>query len=177
MVEVIVVIMILLIVMAMAIVQVRALLPAMRANAAMNLVVGQMRTAREMAIAQRRSVQVVFTQPNQIRLTRVNQPVGVFNLPAVFFEGGAQFGVFPGIPDTPSAFGNSAPIVFGGMTGGPPNMQFQSNGTFADGLGQPLNGTVFIGIPGQPATARAVTTLGATGRVRPYRWTGSVWAE
>jgi hypothetical protein len=32
-------------------------------------------------------------------------------------------------------------------------------------------------IPGNNATARAVTILGATGRIRPYRWDGSAWRE
>jgi hypothetical protein len=30
-------------------------------------------------------------------------------------------------------------------------------------------------LPDHPETARAVTILGATGRVRGYRWTGTNW--
>ncbi|MBI3669731.1 MAG: hypothetical protein HY237_08135 [Acidobacteria bacterium] len=64
------------------------------------------------------------------------------------------------------------------MTGGPTAMVFQSDGTFADNAtSQPINGTVFVGLPGQSATARAVTILGATGRVRPYKWNGTQWVE
>src|ERR1700675_3481056 len=54
--------------MAMSILQLRSLVPAMRANAAMNQVVSQLRVAREIAIAQRRNVQILFPGPNQIQL-------------------------------------------------------------------------------------------------------------
>jgi hypothetical protein len=40
-----------------------------------------------------------------------------------------------------------------------------------------VNGTVFLGLPGLKGTARAVTILGATGRVRPYYWDGTKWSE
>jgi prepilin-type N-terminal cleavage/methylation domain-containing protein len=163
--------------MAMATLQLRSLVPAMRANAAMNQVVSQLRIARELAIAQRRNVQILFPGANQIQLQRFERPVGVTLLPPVFFEGGAQFTVFPGLPDTPSGFGNAGALVFGGIVGGPTTMQFLSDGTFADGNGQPINGTIFVGVPNQPATARAVTVLGATGRFRPYSWKGSKWVE
>ncbi len=143
----------------------------------MNQVVSQMSIARGMAIAQRRSVSVIFTQPNRIQLRRQDQPGGTTDFTPVDFEGGAQFVVFPTVPDTPSGFGNGGAIVFAGINGGPPTMQFQSDGTFADTAGQPINGTIFVGILGQSATARAVTILGATGRVRPYHWTGSQWSE
>jgi len=55
-------------------------------------------------------------------------------------------------------------------------MYFTSTGQFgADQLGSTVyNGTVFIGIPNQPATARAVTIMGSTGRVRPYTFIGPV---
>jgi hypothetical protein len=41
----------------------------------------------------------------------------------------------------------------------------------------PVNGTVFVGVPGLPYTARAVTILGATGRIRSYHWNGTTWQE
>jgi prepilin-type N-terminal cleavage/methylation domain-containing protein len=161
----------------MAILQFRSLLPGMRANAAMNQVVSQLRVARDTAIAQRRNVQILFPGPNQIQLQRFEQPTGVTPFPPVFFEGGAQFTLFPGLPDTPSGFGNDGAIVFGGIIGGPATMQFLSDGTFTDDTGQPINGTIFVGVPNRPATARAVTIMGATGRFRPYSWNGSAWVQ
>lgn len=175
--EVVVVVAILFIVIAVAVPQIKSLLPAMRANAAMNQVAAQMRVARDMAITQRRNVQVLFPGPNQIQLQRFEQPGGITPFAPVSFEGGAQFVVFTDLPDTPSGFGNTGPIVFGEIVDGPATMQFLSDGTFADPDGQPLNGSIFVGIPDQPATARAVTILGATGRVRQYHWNGSGWVE
>jgi hypothetical protein len=40
------------------------------------------------------------------------------------------------------------------------------------GNNNPINATFFIGVAGKVNTARAVTVLGATGRVRSYFWTG-----
>ena len=48
---------------------------------------------------------------------------------------------------------------------------------FVDGNGNPIDGTVFLGIPGLPGTARAVAVLGATGRIRQYHWDGNAWQE
>jgi len=97
----------------------------------------------------------------------------------VSFEGGAQFIVFSSVPDLPAPynFGNSAPIYFGGLSGGPPIMKFSTTGAFIDGGNSLVNGTVFLGIPGKPSTARAISILGATGRVREYHWDGTQWQE
>ena len=46
-----------------------------------------------------------------------------------------------------------------------------------DAQGNPINGSMFLGVSGRPETARSVTILGATGRVRSYRWTGNSWIQ
>jgi len=56
-------------------------------------------------------------------------------------------------------------------------MQFTTNGSFVDSGNTLVNGTVFLGIPGNQSTARAVTILGGTGRVREYHWDGAQWQE
>src|SRR5208283_5381019 len=57
-----------------------------------------------------------------------------------------------GIPDTPMAFGNTAPVYIGGVSGGPPSgMFFTPTGSFSDGtFYNPINGTIFVGMPNQP---------------------------
>ena len=87
------------------------------------------------------------------------------------------FTAAPAVPDTPMGFGNGAPIMFGGIAGGPPIMKFTTNGSFIDAGNTLVNGTVFLGIAGKPSTARAVTILGATGRVRQYHYDGTQWQE
>ena len=49
--------------------------------------------------------------------------------------------------------------------------------TFVDANGDVLNGTVFLGSPGDPNSARAVTIFGPTALLRPWRWNGKQWTE
>jgi len=155
-------------------------LPNYKANSAMDQLLYQLRSARERAISHRREVQVQFVGTNQLTVTEI-WLLGTAPPPTtVSFEGGAQYTVF-GSPVTdipaPYNFGNTAPIYFGGLSGGPPIMKFSTTGAFIDGGNTLVNGTVFLGIPGKPSTARAISVLGATGRVREYHWDGTQWQE
>lgn len=164
-------------VMGMAIVGFGYMWPNFKANSAMDQVLYRLRAAREQAIAHRHNVQVQFVGNNQITITEL-WAAGTPPPPVtVSFEGGAQFIVYNTLPDTPMAYGNSSAIYFEGTSGGPPLMQFTTSGTFVDGGNTLVNGTVFLGLPGNPASARAVTVLGGTGRVREYHWDGSQWQE
>jgi prepilin-type N-terminal cleavage/methylation domain-containing protein len=177
--EILVAVAIISVVLVMAMLNYGSILPNYKANSAMDQVLSQMRSARERAISHRREVQVQFIGTNQLQMSElwtlgtppVERPVS--------FEGGAQFIVFSSVPDLPAPynFGNSAPIYFGGLSGGPPIMKFSATGAFIDGGNSLVNGTVFLGIPGKPSTARAISILGATGRVREYHWDGTQWQE
>ena len=90
-----------------------------------------------------------------------------------YLESGQKFVQVTGVPDTPDAFGGTPPIAFGSATA----MMFTSEGTFVNSVGDPLNGTVFIGVPGQPTSARAITMLGTTALVHPWRWDGKRWVD
>jgi len=157
-----------------------------QANSAMDIVACQLRVARQLAISQRRVVQVQFgvastpqTISYQVKARQgvpgdVDGPVISMPLPR-----NTQFVVESGVPDTPMGFGTcsgSSPVCIGGIAGGPTQMYFTSTGQFgANQLGSTVyNGTIFVGIPNQPATARAVTIMGSTGRVRPYTFIGPV---
>jgi prepilin-type N-terminal cleavage/methylation domain-containing protein len=167
------------IVLAMAMLNYGSILPNFKANSAMDQLLYQLRSARERAISHRREVQVQFVGNNQLTITEI-WLVGTAPPPStVTFEGGAQFTVFPSVPDLPAPFnfGNTAPVYFEGLSGGPPIMKFSTTGAFIDGGNTLVNGTVFMGIPGRPSTARAISILGATGRVREYHWDGSQWQE
>lgn len=167
------------IILGMAVLNYGSILPNYKANAAMDQLLYQLRSARERAISHRRNVTVQFVGTNQLTITEV-WLVGTAPPPTtVSFEGGAQYTVFAGIPDIPPPynFGNSAPVFFGGLSGGPPVMQFSTTGAFINGGNGLVDGTVFMGIPGKPSTARAISILGATGRVREYHWDGTQWQE
>lgn len=159
-----------------------------KSNSSMDTVVSELRVARAAAISQRRSVQVWFDQTmtgpggTQHILYQVQPPKGSAELPgpvvSVALPGQTQFILEQGVPDTPMGFGNVAPIFIGGTSGGPPIMYFNSTGTFTDSTGlNPINGTIFLGVPGQVLSARAVTIMGGTGRVRPYTYISSGWQE
>lgn len=162
------------------------------ANAAQDVVVSQLRTARQLSISQRRVVQVWVdstpeTADNRYHVKYQIQPAPQTNevagpIVSVPIPGDTQFVLEAGVPDTPMHFGNSAAVFLGNppTAGGPPIMQFNPTGTFTDNTGNNmLYGTIFIGVPNQPATARAVTILGGSGRVRPYTYLGGStgWEE
>jgi hypothetical protein len=90
-----------------------------------------------------------------------------------------QFYVFAAVSDTPDGYGHAAAIEFEGQNGGPVGgMFFQSDGELVDGATYlPINGTVFLGVPGTTATARAVTVMGTTGRVRGWKGSGASWFQ
>jgi hypothetical protein len=95
-------------------------------------------------------------------------------------QGDVKFGTFSGEVDTPDAYGipSSGGIEFGGISGGPTTgMQFQSDGTFTDGSGNPINGTAFVVVNGINNSGRAVTVLGNTGRIRAWKNNGSGWFQ
>lgn len=173
MLEALLVVVILLIVMGMALISTRGIQTNLRANAGLNQVVGLLRSARDTSISERRRVQLEFLGTNRIRLTRQELPVGTTVISDVVVANNMQFMLTPGVPDTPDLFGNAAAVSFGGT----PTMMFVSDGTFVDANGNPLNGSVFLGVPNQPEMARAVTIVGATGRVRGYRWVSGSWAQ
>lgn len=176
--EVSVGILIVLIVSAMAIIAMNPTRQQFQADAAMIEVASQLRKAREIAIEQRRDVLVSFdTTNNTITLTQQNLPAGSTVLSTIPIQAPAQFMLMPGMSDTPDAFGNGSAIYFEGLDGGPVGMGFQSDGTFIDGAGNLVNGSVFLGIAGVPSSARAITVLGATGKIHMYKAIGSGWQQ
>lgn len=158
-----------------AVVQIGASRPMLAADGGMRAVMSIMNAARETAVAQRRDVQIFFVGSNVIRLERINLPVGTPStvLRELTLESGVQFHMVSPSTDTPDAFGNGGAIAFGSATA----YKFSSDGMLMDLSGNPLNGTVFLALPNQNQTFRAVTILGTTGRVRGYKWTGTGWTR
>ena len=188
--ELCIVVMLIVIISAIALVAYLPTLQDARFDAAMREIVEQLRQAREDSISNRRYLQVTFptvvvggitqyqvviTQRNDLPPTNGVIPNAV--LSTIPIEAPARYLVFPGAPDTPDAFGNAAPVVFEGTVGGPlGGMLFQSDGELVDGTTlQPINGTVFVGYPGNGTASRAITVLGGTGRIRGWKGTGNSW--
>lgn len=193
--ESVVVIGIMMVLMGIAVIQSFGSLESYQANAAADVVVSQLRVARQLAITQRRTVQLwIDSTPestdNRFHIKYQIQPAPQTNevagpMVSVPLPGQTQLVLETGVPDTPMNFGNSAAVFIGNppVSGGPPIMQFNPTGTFTDNTGNTLlYGTIFIGIPNQKSTARAVTIMGGTGRVRAYSYIGgttsaTAWQE
>ncbi|HMD08865.1 MAG TPA: hypothetical protein VKH63_15120 [Candidatus Acidoferrum sp.] len=190
MVELVTVVGITFVLASMAVMSTRSSTYASKANDAMFQIITQLRSAREIAVTKRRNVLVTFTAPNQIQLAVQTLPgeapatviAPVFLNDAV--PGGNTFYVYPGLPDTPMGFGNSNALNFSPANGGTAGLaiMFSTSGSLVGTTGgsgyntvgnnNPVNASIFTAIPGQPNSARAVTVLGSTGRVRSYSWAG-----
>lgn len=188
MVEMLLVVAVTFIVAAIAVVQLQPSLQNFRANSAEDEVKSTLRQAREYAISQRRTVAVSFAaDPHgnaEINLNLYNVAAGVQTLDNTPFlqvplQPSVQFMLTPTLPDTPDSFGNSSALCFNGAAYAPGTIiEFQSDGTFTDATGTPINGSIFLGIPQYPITARAVTILGTTGRIKGWSGAdGSSWFE
>ena len=188
--EMLIVIAVIMVIAGMAVFGYQSSVYTYRADAAANAVTTQLRAARQMAISKRRWVKVTFDSTTN---NADNAPHVSYQIQAVTGEtpysvvtqalpSGTQFYVFPTLPDTPMAFGNGSGVYIGGVSDGPPTMDFSTTGSFVSNENPfgTINGTVFIGIPGKLETARAVTILGGTGRVRTYYYSPSTtgsWRE
>ena len=159
------------IVSTIAIVQIGEARQSFTGDGGMRVVVSQLNTARELAIAQRRNIRVRFAGANQIDLIRQDVPAGTTTLSSVYLEGGMAYALMTGLPDTPDGFGKGQAVDFGAAA----TIMFATDGTLIDGTGNPVNGTVYLALSTLPRSARAITILGATGRVSAYRWDGTRW--
>jgi prepilin-type N-terminal cleavage/methylation domain-containing protein len=121
------------------------------------------KAARDRAIAERRNIQLDFPSNSRIVLSRVEVPSGVTTQVSHFtLENGQIFVKFGSVPDTPDQFGAATAQTFSGT----PPVMFTSDGSLIDSAGDVVNGSIFVGLPSQPLTARAVTIFGVTGRRR-----------
>ena len=151
-----------------------------KAEAGIAQAMDALRSAREVAISQRRNVLVNFVGNNVIQTVRVEVVGGGQTvLRTIQFENRMQFRIEAGVNplDTPDNFGDKVnpnnPIAFGAGA----QRMFTSEGTFVNGAGDPINGTLFIAIPGQRTSQRAITVFGATALLRAWRWNGRDWQE
>jgi len=155
-----------------ALVQLKSTVSTSDADKTANLVVSQLNYARQLAVAQRRNVLVEFLGTNQVKLTRQDIGGGTTVLSDVTLPAGYTFHLPSGtVGDTPDAFGNASAVYINNGTSG----IFLGDGTFVSSGNVIQNGSIFTMGPGN-GTARAVTIVGATGRLKKYGLQGSSWA-
>jgi len=166
------------VVMATAVLMMPSAIRDARSDGGMALVVAELRRAKDLAVTERRDMEVRFVLPDEIQIWRQEVPVQANNqtrISTTRLENHIEFLVMPGLPDTPDGFGNGSAIEFDNAA----VLYFRSEAMFTDGNANldPLNGTIFLGVRNQPLTARAVTIFGPTALIRGYRWTGAQWME
>ena len=179
---------------AIAILKIQPTLQEYQANAALDQVKGTLRQARELAISQRRVIQVSIQNDvngyMSMRLTQVSAGNVVAAAPflSIPIETTMQVVTFGGEVDTPDGFGiplagaNGSGVQFGGVVGGPVIGLFQEDGSFTNAAVGPINGTIFL-TPANLAVnnirsgVRAVTVFGTTGRIRSFHYTGFGWRQ
>ncbi len=180
MIELAIALTIILIIVATAIVQIGSTLRQSKAETALQTTLGQMRRTQEMAIDQRRVYRLSFIAPRTIQLDQVNiDPVtktrtfvfqSQIDLPTE-----TQFTVVSGIPTTaatvPDGYGNGTIAIdfdrdFGGAG---TELYFQRDGRALDSANRLNNGVVYICRPGELASCKAVSLIGATGRAKGWR--------
>lgn len=178
-VEVLVVASLSMVLMAMALVQINTSRAVMNADNGMRLVMAELARARDMAVQQRRNIQVEFPSlsGNEIRLTRLEIPNGSTPVHRIIMEGNIRFALPAGTPDTTDGFGAGSALDFD--TANPINeVVFNSDGMLVNRLtGNVINGTIFLAAPNDTYATRAVTILGSTGRIRGFRRLNTTWGR
>jgi prepilin-type N-terminal cleavage/methylation domain-containing protein len=173
---------------------VAAVMPGMlktaQADEASAVVVNTMRLARDRAIGERRNMDVIFVQPNRIKIVREeivfdtttqtwgSSSTGSTNTTIIdtYLSDNQRFQYFTGMSDTPDAFGTTnAPLAFGPTAG--TTVMFTSEGTLVDPTGDSINGTIFLGLGSDRSSARAITIFGTTALIRGWKWDGIKWIE
>ncbi len=189
MLELMIAISIMLIVAAVTTISMQSVWRQQHVDDAYNITLNSLRRARDQAAADMRIYAVTFSLPtagNGGTIT-VQEDIGAGVLSATplftaTLPPDVTFNVTPGVPTsngapptTPDSFGTASagPFDFDQVTGGGGNIiYFYPDGSAQDADpngGNPNNGVVYLSIPGQLNTCRAITLWGYTGRIRGWQ--------
>ena len=173
-VETLMVVSLALVIGAMAVPISRNLIARSKATGATMEVATWFETARNRATAERRNFEVTFnTTQRSVLVQRVESNGARTTILLRQLAENVEFLKFSGTADTPDQFGAATAIDFDGPT---PHM-FTSEGSFVDANGDPSNGTLFMGKPGQRDSGAALTVFGATGLLRTWKLAGNGWVR
>jgi type II secretory pathway pseudopilin PulG len=197
-VEAVVVLGVVFVVTATALINILPSLRISRANAGMEMVLGEMRRAHERAIDERRIYRVTFTAPQTIQVD-VGQvaiigstitdsaPVFAAAQPPLTLPSTIQFLAVPGIPTnplaTPDGFGSGAKAIDFDIAngGGGTQIYFEPDGRALDGANRLNDGVVYLAEPNNLFSSRAVSMFGTTGRSKSWFLTqvngATKWAQ
>ncbi len=151
-------------------------LSAFRADSALDKLQSQIYVARELALSHQRSIELRLTATG-VEFVQLEPDGTEQSLQATRFEGRTEFILFDGMD------GANAPPDPWCQAGDTRNLnaqdilRFNSRGSLVTEEDEMVSGCFFIGTPGQPSTARALSVFGASGRVRRFAWNGASWAD
>jgi prepilin-type N-terminal cleavage/methylation domain-containing protein len=155
------------------IVQIKNSLTAVDANTAGTTVVNQLRYAREIAVNQRRNVNITFNAPGTIVIERQEPDNTLTTIETVTLPTGFSYALpTASVGDTPDGYSADMPVDFSDGNSG----TFLADGTFVDSSGIVLSGTVFTR-GSTDGTARAVTLSGTNGITKQYNIRNGAWIE
>jgi Tfp pilus assembly protein FimT len=177
--EAILVVALILVASSVAVLNIQSVYQSNQADTAVQIVTQAMRTARQLAISDRRVFRISFTAPRQIEIHRVDPGTGALTkVGESFLPPRIEFRCESGIPTsssaTPDNFGAGAVAIdFNSQTA----VFFQPDGAGRDSVGRISNGLVYMARSGALASARAVTLFGSTGRIRSWKLinSGGTW--
>lgn len=185
MVELSVVVLIIIILVAVALINMVPPAQKARANTGMELVLGELRTAHEKAVDERRIYRVTFVAPQTIQVdvgqvanvaTTITgtSPLFIPAQPPLTLPDGVQFVAVAGIPTgaaaVPDGLGSGANAIDFDIAngGGGTQIYFQPDGRALDGANRLNDGVIYIAQPGNLYSSRAVTVFGSTGRAKGW---------
>ena len=189
-VEALVVIAVILVMAATAIIQIAPTLKTAKSDTALQTALGQLRRYHEDAVDQRHIYRVSFLAPRTIQIDQMTYDSGgnqVFTfISTIDLPTETQFLCVKGIPTTssnlPDGLGDGQTAINFSLDygGGGSTVFFQKDGRATDSAGRLNDGVIYIAQPGDLNSSKAITVLGATGRVKGWRLTTasdgtSVW--
>jgi Tfp pilus assembly protein FimT len=142
-------------------------------NSALQLTVNQLRMARQEAMDKRLQYIVTLLPPRSIQTQWSATGIAATTERTISLPSDVQFSAEPGLPglgSTPDGFGaGTLAIDFCQATGGGgTQILFNPDGTAMDAAGNPNDGVVYLALPGNLASSRAITLFGATGRLKVW---------
>jgi Tfp pilus assembly protein FimT len=135
----------------------------------------QMRYARQVAIDKRTVCRVDFAAPGTITVTQAFADGTPVQSETLTLPADVQYTIVAGMPTPPAAtpdnIGNGTlAIDFDRVkAGGGTTIFFQPDGSALDAFGLPNDGVIYVARPNELVSARAITLLGTTGRIRGWR--------
>jgi Tfp pilus assembly protein FimT len=135
----------------------------------------QLRFARQVAIDKRTVCRVDFAAPGTISVTQAFADGTPVTTETITLPADVQYTIVTGMPTPPAAtpdnLGNgNVAIDFDRVAGGSgTTIFFQPDGSALDAAGRPNDGVIYVARPNELNSARAITLLGTTGRIRGWR--------